>query len=42
MAEPVRTIEEFLAVTRKSGLVDAARLEEAIKKDWPDRSELRF
>jgi serine/threonine protein kinase len=39
MAEPVRTIEEFLAVTRKSGLVDAARLEEAIKKDWPDRSQ---
>jgi eukaryotic-like serine/threonine-protein kinase len=39
MAEPVRTIEEFLAVTRKSGLVDAARLEEAIKKDWPDWSQ---
>jgi serine/threonine protein kinase len=38
MAEPVRTIEEFLAVTRKSGLVDAARLDEAVK-DWPDRSQ---
>ena len=38
MAEPVRTIEEFLTVTRKSELVDAARLEQAVA-DWPDRSQ---
>jgi serine/threonine protein kinase len=37
VAEPVRSIEDFVAVIRKSGLVDDARLEAAFSR-WPDRS----
>jgi serine/threonine protein kinase len=37
MAEPVHTIEQFIAVARKSELVDTARLEAACEP-WPDRS----
>jgi serine/threonine protein kinase len=36
MAETVQTIEDFLRVVRKSGLVEDARLEEAVA-GWPDR-----
>ena len=38
MAEAVTTIEEFLTVVRKSGLVDDARLEQACA-DWTDRAQ---
>jgi serine/threonine protein kinase len=38
MAEAVTTIDEFLTVVRKSGLVDDARLEQACA-DWTDRTQ---
>lgn len=37
MAEPVRSIDDFVAVLRKSGLVEEDRLEAAFAR-WPDRS----
>lgn len=37
MAEPVRSIDDFLAVIRKSGLVEEGRLEAAFSP-WPDRA----
>jgi serine/threonine protein kinase len=36
MAETVQSIEEFLRVVRKSGLVEDARLDAAVAR-WPDR-----
>lgn len=37
MPEPVQSIADFLAVVRKSGLVEEARLAEAVAA-WPDQS----
>lgn len=38
MAEPVRSIDDFLVVLRKSGLVDEARIEAAFAR-WTDRGQ---